>query len=83
MNGHFVNVAIDENRVIVRGKEKASEVCLTFFWNSLCGQLLSHNCLSSEIIITLLIFFLVGSIKPEPTVEIPDLLTRMPRAIER
>ena len=31
MNGRFVNVAIDENRVLVRGKEKASaEVCLTF-----------------------------------------------------
>ena len=31
MNVRFVNVAIDENRVLVRGKEKASaEVCLTF-----------------------------------------------------
>ena len=34
MNGRFVNVAIDENRVLVRGKEKASEVCLTFFGNT-------------------------------------------------
>ena len=34
MNVRFVNVAIHENRVLVRGKEKASEVCLTFFWNS-------------------------------------------------
>ena len=34
MNVRFVNVAIHENRVLVRGKEKDSEVCLTFFWNS-------------------------------------------------
>ena len=79
-----------KNRVSVRGKEKASEVSLIFFSGiqfelPLCGQLLHHNCLLFVIkatdsvyiqnILTLLIFLMVGSIKPEHLVEIPDLLT--------
>ena len=77
MNVRFVNVAIHENRVLVRGKEKASEVCLTFFWNSTST---SHYVDSYSLIIVCHLklfshcwYSLVGSFKP--IVKIPDLLT--------